>query len=278
MSGKSSIINEKFPDENIFSISAVVAYVQNSTSDPWYADIVNFCAGNHVPKELTWHQKKKFLSDAKHYFWDESFLYKHCADQIIRRCVLETEVKDILVHCHTLECGGHHGASRTAAKVLQCGFYWPTLFKDAHLFVKSCDKCQRTGSISKRNEMPQTGITEVELFDVWGIDFIGPFPSSCGYLYILLAVDYVSKWVEAIATQKADGKTVLKFLKSHIFTRFGVPRAIVSDGGSHFCNKQFESLVSKYGVKHKVTTAYPPRVMDWPNFLTEKSSRFFRKR
>ena len=84
--------------------------------------------------------------------------------------------------------------------------------------------------------MPQKGILEVKLFDLWGIDFMGPFPSSHGNEYILVAVDYVSKWVEAVATQKADGKTVLKFLKKNIFTRFGTPRAILSDGGSHFCN------------------------------------------
>lgn len=117
--------------------------------------------------------------------------------------------------------------------------------------------------------MPQKGVMEVELFDVWGIDFMGPFPSSFGKEYILVAVDYVSKWVEAIATQKADGKTVLKFLKSNIFTRFGTPRAIVSDGGSHFCNKQFEVLLKKYGVKHRITTAYHPQA----NGLAELSNR-----
>ena len=99
-----------------------------------------------------------------------------------------------LKHCHSLACGGHHGPSKTAAKVLQSGFFWPSLFKDARAFCLACDACQRTGNISKRHEMPQTGILEVELFDVWGIDFMGPFPTSCGMKYILVAVDYVSKW------------------------------------------------------------------------------------
>ena len=100
---------------------------------------------------------------------------------------------------------------------------------------------------------------EVELFDVWGIDFMGPFPTSFGKKYILVAVDYVSKWIEAIATPTCEGKEVTKFLKGNIFTRFGTPRAIVSDGGSHFCNKKFEALLKKYGVKHKVTTPYHPQ-------------------
>ena len=88
---------------------------------------------------------------------------------------------------------------------------------------------------------------------------MGPFPPSCGYLYILLVVDYVSKWVEAIPTRTNDHKVVLKFIKEHIFSRFGVPRAIISDGGLHFCNRSFENLLKKYGVTHKVSTAYHPQ-------------------
>lgn len=164
-------------------------------------------------------------------------------------------------------------SSRTAAKVLQCGYYWPTLFKDAHMFVKKCDKCQRQGNISMRNEIPQKGIIEVELFDVWGINFMGPFPSSCGNEYILLAVDYVSKWVEAIATPKNHGKTVLKFLRKNIFTRFGTPRAILSDGGSHFCNRQFDALLKKYGVRHRTALAYHHQ----SNVLAELSNREIKK-
>ena len=107
--------------------------------------------------------------------------------------------------------------------------------------------------------MPLTPILIIEIFDCWGIDFMEPFPPSCGYLYILLAVGYVSKWVEAIPTRTNDHKVVLKFVKEHIFSRFGVPRAIISDGGLHFCNRSFENLLKKYGVTHKVSTAYHPQ-------------------
>ena len=87
--------------------------------------------------------------------------------------------------------------------------------------------------------MPMSPILIIELFDVWGIDFMGPFPSSFGHLYILLAVDYVSKWVESIPTRSNDNKVVLRFLKENIFSRFGTPRAIISDQGTHFKNRQF---------------------------------------
>ena len=90
--------------------------------------------------------------------------------------------------------------------------------------------------------MPQTHILYCELFDVWGMDFMGPFPSSFGFVYILLAVDYVSKWVEAKATCTNDSKIVVGFLKSNIFSRFGIPRAIISNQGTHFCNRTVEAL------------------------------------
>ncbi|KAL4311744.1 hypothetical protein GQ457_01G025110 [Hibiscus cannabinus] len=203
--------------------------------------------------------RKKFKHDARFYFWDESYLFKQCADQMIRRCVPKEEQKDILYHCHTTPCGGHFGGARTAVKVLQSGFYWPTLFKDAHEFVKACDRCQRTGNISRRHEMPLKNILEIELFDVWGIDFMGPFPSYFGNLYIFLALDYVSKWVEAITSPKNDSKTVLKFLHKNIFTRFGAPRAIISDEGTHFDNKLIAKALQRYGVRNRIVMAYHPQ-------------------
>lgn len=115
------------------------------------------------------------------------------------------------------------------------------------------------GSISKRDEMPLSNNTIVGLFDVWGIDFIEPFLSSNGYQYILLVMEYVALWVEAIPSATNDAKVVLKFLVKNILTRYGMPRAILSDGGSHFCNLWLKSLLNKYGVRHHVTTAYYPQ-------------------
>ncbi|GKD71822.1 reverse transcriptase domain-containing protein [Tanacetum coccineum] len=106
--------------------------------------------------------------------------------------------------------------------------------------------------------MPQNAIQVYEIFDLWGIDFMGPFPSSRGNKYILVAVDYLSKWVEAKALPTNDARVVVKFLKS-LFARFGTPRAIISDRGTHFCNDQFAKVMSKYGVTHRLATAYHPQ-------------------
>ncbi|XP_070679611.1 uncharacterized protein [Malus domestica] len=243
-------LRDSFPDEQLFAVQFCT---------PWFADMVNYLVKGVVHPDLTIQQKKKFLSDVKHYFWDEPYLFKYCPDQIIRRCIPEAEQESVLRFAHHFACGGHFGQKRTAEKILQSGLFWPTLFKDAYNWCKACDRCQRVGNQSKRNEMPQLSILIVELFDVWGIDFMGPFPSSHGNQYILVAVEYVSKWVEAIAAPTNQGSVVLRFLQGVIFPRFGIPRVILSDGGKHFINKSFANLLAKYGINHRVATPYHPQ-------------------
>ncbi|GJX55171.1 reverse transcriptase domain-containing protein [Tanacetum coccineum] len=183
---------------------------------------------------------------------------KICVDQIITRCVDGKEAMDILEACHYCPTGGHHGPNYTAKKVFDSGFFWPTIYRDAHDMVKHCDTCQRQGKISQRDEMPQNLIQICKIFYVWGIDFMGPFTSSRGNKYILVTVDYVSKWVEAKALPTNDARVVVKFLKQ-LFSIFGTPRAIISDQGTHFCNDQFSKVLAIYGVKHKLSTSYHPQ-------------------
>ncbi|GJT98048.1 reverse transcriptase domain-containing protein [Tanacetum coccineum] len=160
--------------------------------------------------------------------------------------------------CHDGPTSGHHGANYTAKKVFDAGFYWPTIYQDAHDLVTWYDACHRQGKISQRDEMPQNAIQVCEIFDMWGIDFMGPFSSSRGNKYILVAIDYLSKWVEAKALPINDARVVCKFIKS-LFARFGTPRAIISDRGTHFCNDQFSKVMLKYGVTHRLSTAYHPQ-------------------
>ena len=245
----SAPINDEFPEESLMQLEKA----------PYYAHIANFLTTGEIPIEWKGQDKKYFFAKIHSYYWEEPFLFKYCEDQIIRKCVPEEEQQGILIHCHESACGGHFASQKTTMKVLQSGFYWPSLFKEAYQMCRVCDRCQRLGKLSRRHMMPLNPIIVVELFDVWGIDFMGPFPTSYGHTYILVGVDYVSKWVEAIPCKTNDHRVVLKFLKGNIFSRFGVPKAIISDGGSHFCNKPFENLMAKYGVKHKVATPYHPQ-------------------
>ncbi|KAK4385593.1 Retrovirus-related Pol polyprotein from transposon.6 [Sesamum angolense] len=135
---------------------------------------------------------------------------------------------------------------------------------DSYLFCKSCKNCQKTGNLGPRVQMPLAPILVCKIFDVWGIDFMGPFPTSFGKTYIILGVDYVSKWVEAKATRTDDARTVIDFVKANIFSRYGIPRAIISDRGTHLCNKMVSALLKKYNVTHRVSTAYHPQTMVKP--------------
>ncbi|GJW94526.1 reverse transcriptase domain-containing protein [Tanacetum coccineum] len=165
-------INEAFPLETLGSIAL------QDQSTPWFADFANYHAGKFVIKGMTSQQKNKFFKDVKHYFWDDPFLFKICADQVIRRCVSGQEALDILKACHSGPTGGHYGANYTARKVFDSGFYWPTIYKDAHDFVTH---------------------------------FMGPFPSSDGIKLHTVAVDYLSKWVEAKALPTNDAELFVNF-------------------------------------------------------------------
>nr|GFB33812.1 reverse transcriptase domain-containing protein [Tanacetum cinerariifolium] len=178
-------INETFPLESLNKVA------HNDPSTPWYADLANYHAGNFIIKGMTSQQKKKFFKDARHYFWDDPYLFRTCSDQIIRRCVAGKEAIHILNACHSGPTGGHYGASYTAKKV----------------------------------------------FD---------------------SVDYLYKWVESKALPTNDARVVVKFLKS-LFSRFGTPKAIISDRGTHFCNDQFSRVMAKYEVTHRLSTAYHPQ-------------------
>ncbi|GJU39647.1 reverse transcriptase domain-containing protein [Tanacetum coccineum] len=154
-------ITKTFPLETLGMVT-----FRGDSSTPWFADIANYHAGNFIVKGMSSQQKKKFFKDVKHYFWDDPYLFRICADQMIRRCVYGQEAVDILTACHNGPTGGHHGANYTAKKVFDSRFYWPTIYRDAHDLVTRCDACQRQGKISQRDEMPQNAIQVCEIFDV----------------------------------------------------------------------------------------------------------------
>ncbi|GJU19029.1 reverse transcriptase domain-containing protein [Tanacetum coccineum] len=189
-------ITETFPLETLGMVT-----FRGDSSTPWFADIANYHAGNLII----------------------------CADQVIRRCVYGQEAVDILTACHNGPTGGHHGTNYAAKKVFDLGFFWPTIYRDAHDLVIRCDACQHQGKISQRDEMPQNAIQVCEIFDVWA---------------------------KALPTN--DARVVCKILKS-LFARFGTPRAIISDRGTHFCNDQFAKVMLKYGVTHSLSTTYHPQ-------------------
>lgn len=199
------------------------------------------------------------MHDVKKFFWDETYLFNSFTNGLIRRCVPEVEMFSVLEARHSSPVGRHQSGIQTGHKIFKCNYYCPIIHQDSHEFAKACDKCQRDGCTSRRQEFSLNPILVIELYDVWGIDFMGPFVSSHGLKYILVPVDYVSKWVEAIALVNSERKSVIAFLNKNIFSRFGIPRAVICDGGSHFCNNLYKGLLEIYEVRHNVSTPYDPK-------------------
>ncbi|GJT90924.1 reverse transcriptase domain-containing protein [Tanacetum coccineum] len=228
-------IADKFSDKHLMVLKS-----KFKDDEPWYVDFVNYIVGKVVPPNWTFEKRKRCFSQVKTYFWEEPFAFKLCADNIMRRCVARSETLKILAHCHS-------GTYRVGIVVLIFrnrgllvpGFYLLSVFKDA-------------------NE--------------YGLDFMGPFPESRGNKYILVDVDYVSKWVEAQALPTNDARIVVKFLRN-LFARFGVPKALISDRGTHFCNSQLEKALQRYGVTHKLSMAYHPQ----SNGQTEVTNRAIKR-
>ena len=156
VSGKGHI-SESFPNEHLLVVSSHA---------PWFAHIINLLVTGSIPEHWNRHRKDKFFHELKYYYWEEPLLFHVEYDQIIRRCVAKEEQGDILSMCHSSACKGHFAARKTTDKILQSGFYWPTIFKDAHCFFIECLQCQAALNISKRDEMPMRPILEVEIFDL----------------------------------------------------------------------------------------------------------------
>eukprot|EP00253_Pinus_taeda_P009892 PITA_09892 len=177
--------------------------------------------------------KRKIVRKSAPFTWIGGNLFKLGPDQILRRCVREGEVFDILLTCHDGPCGGHFATKRTTFKVLQVGYYWPTLHQDVKRYTSQCDQCQRMGKPTPRDEMPLQPQLTFKPFDKWGMDFIVPIdPPSKQKQYIIVCTDYLTKWVETKAIKANIGDKVVEFLRENVYYNFGYPRELVTDQGS----------------------------------------------
>ena len=173
----------------------------------------------------------------------------------------EAEVPDILTSCHDSACGGHFSGQLTGQKILRAGYFWPTMFKDSHAYVRKCDACQRYARNDLRMEMPLHISLPLVPFEKWGIDYVGPVHpnSSRGMVYIVVATEYLTKWAEAKAVKTDTAVHAATFMYENIISRFGCPKILVSDRGSHFLNELFEEMTTKFRINHRKTTPYHPQ-------------------
>uniref|UniRef100_A0A2N9G0R7 Integrase catalytic domain-containing protein n=1 Tax=Fagus sylvatica TaxID=28930 RepID=A0A2N9G0R7_FAGSY len=197
---------------------------------------------------------------ATRYFVEGGILFRKGFHGDPLRCLSLAESQTVMKEAHSGECGEHQGKKRLYQLLLTLGYYWPTMKKDTADFVKSCHTCQLQANLIHTHPTSLQNMATPWPFHTWGLDLIGPInPSSGGYIWILVATEYFSKWVEAIPLRKATGAAVANFIREHIITRFGIPHKIISDNGTPFVNKNVKEVLEHYRIKHRRSTPYYPQ-------------------
>jgi transposase InsO family protein len=182
-------------------------------------------------------------------------------DEILRRCAMEVEIPLILAEAHEGIARGHYVGKETGLKVLKVGLWWPTLHRDSKEYYRACDVCQRVGKPSRRDEMPLTPQLTLQAFKKWVIDFVGPINppgKRTGARYIIIATEYLTRWAEEREFKDCSATTTTRFIFDDIITRFGCPKILMSDQGTHFINNTIEALTWEFEVHHQKSTPYHP--------------------
>ena len=204
-------MDDEFPDGRLFAVQKVPL---------WYSYIAEFLSTQAFPANLDRNERHKIRVNSTNFAIIANKLYRRGIDGILRRCVDYTEVPDILEACHDNACGGHFSGRLTGQKILRAGYYWPTLFADAEAYAKKCDACQRYARNDLHMDLPLHPTLPISPLEKWGINYIGPIApmSSKRNQYIIIVVEYLTKWAEAKAIKAADAKQTAIFLYENIIS------------------------------------------------------------
>ncbi|MCO5581353.1 hypothetical protein L7F22_035234 [Adiantum nelumboides] len=223
------------------------------------APIASYILEGEFPPGLTSLQRKRLIKRDSSYLWLDGVLYQKGKDLVCRRVPSCKEIPLILKSLHEEACGVHFAHDLTARKILHAGYVWPTLHLDVQHWCKTCHQCQINGDM-RLIHGPRHPVVANEPFEKWGIDAIGRLPRTAdGKLYILVAIDYMTKWVEAQSVSRVTERTVSKFVYSHICCRFGAPQEIISDHGPGFREGLLTRVCEEMKVKHQHATPYYPQ-------------------
>eukprot|EP00253_Pinus_taeda_P009163 PITA_09163 len=249
--GEEGTVDDQIPDEHLFAISVL---------SPWFAYVAYYLVSAQFPPHLSSKEKRRIVRKSAPFTWIGGNLFKLGPDQMLRHCVREKEVFDILLTCHDGPYGGHFVAKRSAFKILDAGYYWPSLHQDVRRYISQCDRCQRMGKPTPREKMPLQPQVTLEPFRKWGMDFVGPInPPSRQRPYIIVCIDYLTKWVETKVIKVETKEKVAEFLRENIFYKFGYPRELVTDQGSQFTSNLIEYFLAHHKIKHRTSTTYHPQ-------------------
>jgi hypothetical protein len=231
------------------------------TANSWYENIKFYLTHGSAPRNLDPKNRRALRLKSASFQLINDVLFRKNFDGVLMRCLEKEESEKVLSELHAGEAGGHFGGDTTAHKVLRAGYYWPTLFKDAHALCRKCIICQKAAGRVKKAAFPLQPVTVDSPFQQWGLDIIGPInpSSSQQHKYILTTTDYFTRWSEVAPLKVVNTNQVVSFLNSHIITRFGVPECLVFYNASYFSSLDMNIFSLEKGIKLKYSASYYPQ-------------------
>jgi hypothetical protein len=233
-------LEDNFPDAQLFLVLVV---------DEYFDGIIQYLSTGTPPQEFNTAQKKNMVVRAADYQLIARHLYMMGADNILRRCVLEQERPRILAEAHEGIVGVHYVGKYTVKKVLCTRLWWPTIHIYAKDYFHRCDVCQRVGKPNRQDEIPLRPKVTLQVFKKWEIDFVGPNnppTKRLGVRYIITSIEYLKRWEEATTIKYCSIDTTTHFLFEQLITKFGCPRILMSDQGTHFINSTIKATTEEF--------------------------------
>ncbi|VFQ98159.1 unnamed protein product [Cuscuta campestris] len=223
----------------------------------WTDDIVAFLKDGTLPDDAV--KAKLVRTRAPGYTLEGEKLYKRAYSGTLLRCLRPTEAKQVMEEVHAGICSAHQGAYAVSRKITLQGYFWPTIVKDCTEFLKKCKVCQEFQKVPGRPSTNYTPISTAIPFPRWGVDLVDALPRGTGSVrYVIVAIDYFTKWVEAAPLASITEVQCQKFLAKQVICRFGVPEHIITDNGTQFESKPFNAFLESWGIKHSyASVGYP---------------------
>ncbi|KAL0320195.1 UNVERIFIED_CONTAM: hypothetical protein Sradi_5281000 [Sesamum radiatum] len=223
--------------------------------EDWRQPLIDYLKYEKVPDDPR--RKIDIRRRATRFIHHNDTLYRRSFDGIFLRCLSDDEAIQAIEEAHSGICGTHQSGPKLHFRIKRMGYYWPTMVKDCINYAQRCQACQFHANFIHQPPEPLHPTVASWPFDAWGLDVVGPLTkSSSGYLYILTATDYFSKWAEAVPVKEVKKENIADFIRINIIFRYGIPRYIITDNGKPFCNSLIDKLTQKFNFKQRKSSMY----------------------
>ncbi|XP_055830943.1 uncharacterized protein LOC129899973 [Solanum dulcamara] len=229
---------------------------------PWYFDVKRYLETGTYPENATFNQKKAIRRMANNFFPSGEILYRRTPDMGLLRCVDAIEATKLLEQIHAGVCGTHMNGLTLAKKILRSGYFWMTMEHDCCKYMQKCHQCQVHGDLIRVPPHELNAMSSPWPFVAWGMDVIGPIEpfASNGHMFILVAIDYFTKWVEAASYKSVTKKVVADFIRNNLICRFGIPNSIITDNGANLNSHLMKEICEQFKINHRNSTTYRPQM------------------